>query len=131
MLTYIGRGYTPAFVANYDIIISRLSAGERIELIDGPDDVCVPLLGVADAHCHHDNVLERDRLARLAISELLHAETDLTRPFSLDENVIASLRDAFSTGQIRAACGGCEWVELCDSVAQSGYPGVKLNLHVC
>ncbi|UJW85252.1 DUF1284 domain-containing protein [Devosia sp. SL43] len=129
MLTYIGRGYTPAFVANYDAIIVRLGGGETIELVDGPDDVCVPLLTEGEPHCHHDNVLERDRLARLAISDLL--QTDLTRPFSLDEQVLSGLRAAFSTGQIRPACAGCEWAELCDSVAQSGYSGVRLNARLC
>jgi hypothetical protein len=129
MLTYIGRGYTPAFTANYDIIIERLGAGEAIELIDGPDDICGPLLTEAEPHCHRDSVLERDRLARLSITELL--QTDLTRSFKLDEQVLAGLRAAFSTGHIRPACSGCEWVELCDSVAQSGYSGVRLTARLC
>lgn len=131
MLTYVGRGYTPAFVANYDAIIARLGAGELIELIHGPDDICAPLLAEAEPHCHNESVIERDRLARAAIHELLGSVTDLTRPFALDETMLSGMREAFSTGHIRLACTGCEWVGLCDSVAQSGYSDTKLSVRTC
>ncbi len=42
MLTYVGKGYSPAFCANYDAVLARLSAGEEILLVDGPDSVCAP-----------------------------------------------------------------------------------------
>ena len=130
MLTYVGRGYTPAFTANYDAIIIRLSAGETIELVAGPDDVCTPLLGIGQPHCHNDSVIERDRLARLAIADLL-ADIDLAQPFQLDQTTLTALRAAFSTGHIRPACTGCEWSGLCDSVAQSGYAGASLSIGRC
>ncbi len=44
MLTFVGKGYSPAFVENYDRIAGRLSEGEDILLVDGPDDICAPLL---------------------------------------------------------------------------------------
>lgn len=131
MLTYIGRGYTPAFVANYETVIARLAAGEPIALIDGPDDICAPLLNEDAPHCHNDSVGERDRLARLAVGDLLGPATDLAQPFRLDETTLTRLRSAFSTGQIRPACAGCEWTGLCDSVAQSGYSGTKLVIRAC
>ncbi|KFC67318.1 hypothetical protein FF80_02239 [Devosia sp. LC5] len=130
MLTYVGRGYTPAFTANYDTIIVRLGAGETIELVAGPDDVCAPLLGIGQPHCHNDSVVERDRLARLAVADLL-VDIDLAKPFHLDQTTLMALRVAFSTGQIRPACAGCEWSELCDSVAQSGYAGASLAMTAC
>ncbi len=131
MLTYVGRGYTPAFTANYDVIIGRLGAGEAIELVAGPDDVCAPLLTTTAPHCHNESVIERDRLARLAVADLLAPGLDLTRPFRLDPAMLATLRSAFSTGQIRPACAGCEWSDLCDSVAQSGYAGASLTVATC
>jgi hypothetical protein len=130
MLTYVGRGYTPAFTANYDAIIVRLGAGETIELVAGPDDVCTPLLGIGQPHCHNDSVIERDRLARLAVADLL-ADIDLAQPFHLDQTTLTALRAAFSTGHIRPACTGCEWSGLCDSVAQSGYAGASLSIGRC
>ena len=63
MLTYVGNGYSPAFVENYEVIAARLSAGEEIELVAGPDDICVPLTADPDAHCHGASVIERDRAA--------------------------------------------------------------------
>lgn len=130
MLTYVGRGYTPAFTANYDAIITRLGAGETIELAAGPDDVCTPLVGIGQPHCHNDSVIERDRLARLAVADLL-ADIDLAQPFQLDQARLTALRAAFSTGHIRPACTGCEWSGLCDSVAQSGYAGASLAIARC
>ncbi|MFK4812937.1 DUF1284 domain-containing protein [Devosia sp. ZW T5_3] len=130
MLTYVGRGYTPAFTANYDAIITRLGTGETIELVAGPDDVCEPLLGIGQPHCHNASVIERDRLTRLAVADLL-ASIDLGQPFHLDQTTLAALRSAFSTGDIRPACAGCEWSALCDSVAGSGYAGVSLVIATC
>ena len=37
MLTYVGKGYSPAFVENYEAIAARLSAGEEIEMVAGPE----------------------------------------------------------------------------------------------
>ncbi len=67
MLTYIGKGYSPAFVDNYDTIAERLSGGEDIEIIDGPDDICQPLLCTGDCHCFNESVVVRDRLALMRL----------------------------------------------------------------
>jgi hypothetical protein len=45
--------------------------------------------------------------------------------------MLAALRSAFSTGDIRPACAGCEWSALCDSVAGSGYAGASLAIATC
>ena len=128
MLTYVGRGYSPAFVENYDAIAARLSRREPIRLVDGPDDICGPIQDIATAHCHNDSVVERDRLALDAVRDLLGAAVDLGREFSLDHVILARFREAFSKGRTRAACGGCEWSTLCDQVAGTGYAGVVLKL---
>lgn len=127
MLTYVGRGYTPAFVDNYDAVVQRLGAGEIIELVEGPDDICTPLLGFPQSHCHNESVTERDRLARMAVGELLGPKVDLAATFSLDAAMLRRLRAAFSSGHSREACGGCEWSGLCDAVASSGFAGVRLT----
>lgn len=128
MLTYVGRGYSPAFVENYDAIAARLSQREPIRLVDGPDDICAPILDIASAHCHNESVVERDRLALDAVRALLGAAVDLDREFSLDHVMLARFREAFVRGRTRAACAGCEWSGLCDQVAGAGYPGVVLQL---
>lgn len=125
LTTYVGRGYTPAFTANYDRIIARLAAGEPIILVDGPDDICAPLLSDPDPHCHRDSVIERDRLARDSLSSRL--QTDNAGQLTLRGEALAELRTAFRGGTIRAACMGCEWADLCDSVAGSGFAEVRLT----
>lgn len=124
-MTYIGRGYTPAFTENYDRIVARLGAGESIELVEGPDDICGPLLGVTNAHCHNDSVRERDRLALMAVSARLGLD-DLNG-LSLTRSTLAELRTAFRSGSTRAACAGCDWSNLCDSVAGQSFAGVRLT----
>jgi hypothetical protein len=127
MLTYVGRGYTPAFVENYDGIVARLSEGEPICLVDGPDDICAPIQDITTAHCHNESVVERDRLALDAVRALLGTAVDLDREFGLDAPMLADFRAAFGRGQTRAACAGCEWSGLCDHVAAAGYPGAALQ----
>ena len=50
MLTYIGKGYSPAFTDNMTVIAGRVSAGENVEIVDGPDEICAPRLAEANAH---------------------------------------------------------------------------------
>ncbi len=61
--TYVGKGYGPAFTANMTAVAERLCAGEDIELVAEPDDICAPLRGVPDPHCHRASIVERDRAA--------------------------------------------------------------------
>ncbi|WP_363311377.1 DUF1284 domain-containing protein [uncultured Devosia sp.] len=123
-MTYIGRGYSPAFVENYDRIVALLAAGEAIQLVEGPDDICGPLLGTRDTHCHNESVVERDRLARLKISKSLGL-ADLS-DLELTKSTLSTLRTAFRSGAVRAACAGCEWSGLCDSVAERSFAGARL-----
>jgi hypothetical protein len=127
MLTYVGKGYTPSFCANYDQIAARLTRGEDILLIDGPDDVCAPLLSTEEPHCHNESVLERDAEAAASVSALL--ETPVVPGFrlSLDAMTLARFQAAFAAGTTRTACGGCEWSGLCDSVAGGGFQDTRLG----
>jgi hypothetical protein len=50
LLTFVGKGYTPAFTANYRRIVARLNEGAAVELVDGPDDICAPMLAEAEHH---------------------------------------------------------------------------------
>jgi len=126
MLTYVGKGYTPAFCTNYDGIVARLTRGETIEIVAGPDDVCAPLLSTEAPHCHQDSVLVRDAEAANAASALLGATVAPGFHFTLDPDVLTRFREAFAAGSSRTACGGCEWSGLCDSVAGSGFQGTRL-----
>ncbi|OHV76116.1 2Fe-2S ferredoxin [Rhizobium sp. LCM 4573] len=127
MLTFVGEGYNPAFTANYRRLAERLSAGEEIEIVHGPDDICAPLLADAEAHCFRESVGLRDKAAALDVSALLGiaiVEGLVIRP---DAAFLAKLREGFSKHSVRGACSGCEWSTLCDRIAGVGFDGVLVG----
>lgn len=126
MLTYIGKGYSPDFVRNYDAIAVRISDGEALDIVEGPDDICGPLLDTPDPHCFGDGVGGRDRQAAADVAAILGQDIHAGVRLVLDPSRIALLRAHFSGGGIRAACRGCEWSELCDGVAAEGYQDVRV-----
>ncbi|NVP56361.1 DUF1284 domain-containing protein [Mycoplana rhizolycopersici] len=126
MLTFVGKGYSPAFVENYRQIARRLTAGEAIELVDGPDDICAPLL-CGDAHCFGESVIERDRLAAAAVAKVTGRPVATGTVLMPDEILLDRLRAAFRGEAMRPACAGCEWSDLCSRVAAEGYPGVQVG----
>ena len=125
VLTFAGEGYSPAFVANLAGIVARIGAGEPVELIDGPDDVCAPLAGTDDVHCHEPSVRRRDREA---LRQIAAADPPLSgaRPLVFSGNAIALLREQFAAGTIRRACAGCSWFDLCTTIASAGYAAARL-----
>ena len=126
LLTYIGEGYSPAFTANYDVIAGRIGAGEEVLVVDGPDDICAPLLGEREPHCLGESVVERDRLAAVDLGYLLARPIGMGVNLHLDAPMMTALREAFSLGRTRAACQGCEWQSLCTSIAARGYEGARI-----
>ncbi|MEM9633766.1 MAG: DUF1284 domain-containing protein [Pseudomonadota bacterium] len=128
MLTYLGKGYTPAFVGNYNLVVKRLNAGEEIDLISGPDDICQPMLGEPGCHCHSQSVRDRDDQA---LSDIGHCLGRGLRPgdiLVLSPDDVELLRHEFTSGSLRTACTGCEWYELCSGIAQNDFRGCRLRL---
>ncbi|MGX5840754.1 DUF1284 domain-containing protein [Mesorhizobium sp. ArgA1] len=126
LLTYVGKGYSAAFVANYDAIAKRLGRGEDVLIVSGPDDICRPMLGEAESHCLGESAAGRDELAARDVGKLLARPIRAGSCFGLDAATLASLRAAFSAGVTREACQGCEWAGLCTIVAAGGYRDVRL-----
>lgn len=127
LLTYVGKGYSPAFIANYDAIAARIDAGEPVLIVAGPDDICAPLLSNADPHCHRESVTDRDRDAAQAITSLLSQPVSPGAHLTLDAKTISRLRTAFSDGGIRKACVGCEWSKLCGEIAADAFRSVRID----
>lgn len=118
ILTYVGKGYTPAFIANYDEVADRINWGEDVVLVSGPDDICAPLLDDADPHCHQASAIERDAHAREVLGEFLAQPIRVGEGLRLYETMLARMREAFVRGTIRRACVGCSWASLCSSIAR-------------
>jgi len=131
MLTFIGKGYTEAFTENYVRIAVRLSAGEDILVVEGPDDICAPMLGEAASHCLCETVTERDLRAREAVEALLGMPAGPGASIRPDAEFLATMREAFSAGAIRNGCVRCEWSPLCTGIAASGFDGVLIASPSC
>ncbi len=127
VLTYVGKGYTPGFTENYDRVAGRLAGGEEIVLVDGPDDICAPLLDRDDAHCRGTSVLQRDVDALVSVGALLERVLAPGSRITPDASYLAAMRMAFAGGEVRTACKGCEWSGLCDTVSASGFAGTRLS----
>ena len=125
ILTFAGNGYSLEFTENFANIVARIGAGEAVELVDGPDDVCAPLDGSDDTHCSDTPVRRRDREALRALAE---ADPPLSavRPLILDGAAIAAMRAHFAAGTIRGACTGCPWSALCTDIAAADYVSARL-----
>ena len=131
MLTYVGKGYSAAFVHNFDGVVSRLASGEEVLVVEGPDAICAPLCASegACAHCHGAQARARDEraaqeLAPLLVGGLPGAGSRL----QLDGGLLARLRAQYASGHVRGACTGCEWAEACSGIAAAGYEGVRLRM---
>jgi hypothetical protein len=129
-LTYAGKGYSLAFTRNYDRIVARLNAGETVRIVEGPDDLCAPVVAAeAEPHCFRESVTRRDADALESLGELLHRRIAVGDEFALDAATVGRLRDAFARGAIRQACDGCQWSQLCSSIARRDFAGAALSGH--
>ncbi len=127
MLTYIGKGYTPGFVSNYDRIVAAVDGGCVIRIVEGPDDICEPLARDENAHCHRCSVDWRDRQAATALSDLLGRDFNPGASIGLDDEDVRQMRQAFQHGKLRAPCTGCQWNALCTGVAAAGFKDARIK----
>ncbi len=127
VLTYVGKGYSPAFTANMTEIAGRLGRGEAVDIVAGPDDICAPLLDTPDVHCHRPSVTERDKAAARDLSPLFGIDIRTGTRLVLDADLLGRARRAFAADAVRSACAGCEWNGLCGSIAASGFDGTLLT----
>ncbi len=129
MLTYIGEGYSPAFIENYNKIAGQLSRNATIEIVEGPDDICGPNLGKPECHCYKISILSRDRLAVADIANLLNLPLEIGSRLTLTQEILSVLREAYTRNGIRQICSKCSWKLLCDKVSANGtYENVKVKI---
>lgn len=125
LLTYVGKGYTPAFVAQYDALVARLNAGEDAVLVEGPDDICAPMLE-GGHHCLKPRITARDAQALADLARIFGRPLGAGEPVPLDGVALARMRRAFADGTIRQACARCQWSELCTDIAATGFAEARL-----
>lgn len=130
ILTYQGTGYTKIFCRNFDRVLKRLSTAETIEIIAGPDDICLPRLrdgADRDVHCHLHHIDERDQRALDAVGPLLGMVLKPGSRIALTAATIHRLRRAFQNNTIRSACCDCSWQALCTDIANTNFEGAHLS----
>lgn len=128
MLSYVGKGYSAAFVANYTSITRRLSAGEEIEIVSGPDDICQPrLTDPSPHHCFDPGISQRDQQAATALEPILGLPITPGLRFHLNGPLLKRLRAGFRSGETRRACKACQWASLCDQIAAEDFQSAKLG----
>lgn len=128
VLTFIGKGYSPAFVEGMAAVVDRISTGAPIRIVEGPDDICAGHLGNdRDPHCLFASATERDSLALSDVSALWGLDLGPGIELQPPSDWVERMRRAFAEGTIRAACGRCEWNELCSGLAAAGFPGTRLQ----
>lgn len=128
MLTYVGRGYTPAFTANMDAIVKRLAKGETIHMVEGADDICAPVMSAADTHCFDPSVTDRDRMVIADVETCIGISLREGAEFTLTPELLSELRAFNAADTFAGACLGCQWKDLCADIAGKGYPGTKLHM---
>ncbi len=106
-INFQGKGYTELFVRNMNSIIARLDAGEELEIVDGPDEICACLKGSAFWHCENASVAQRDLDALEALALSKGERILFTKARRL------SLQSRFQSGEFKRVCDRCEWVNLC------------------
>jgi uncharacterized protein len=127
MLTFVGKGYSPEFVANFERIARLIASRDQtIEIVFAPDDICAPLMSDQSCHCRNASVLERDRLAAVALTDLLQRSVLQGAKFQLNSETLDRMRAAFQAGTIRKACRGCQWSEFCDDIAKENFSQTRL-----
>ncbi|WP_349359143.1 DUF1284 domain-containing protein [Stappia sp.] len=125
-LTFAGRGYTRAFERNYEAVIRRLKAGTPILIVDGPDDICQPMLAVPDHHCHEARIVDRDRHALAEVGQALGREIAIGCRLDPGELLAPPLAARFADGSVRTGCLECQWKPVCDGIAARGFRGTRL-----
>jgi uncharacterized protein len=127
MLTFAGEGYSAEFVTNFERIARRIARGtQAIEIVFGPDDICAPILDDSSCHCLNASIRERDRLAAVALADLLQQPIEEAALLQLNRETLDHMRTAFAAGTIRKACVGCQWSPICDSIAKNNFSQTAL-----
>lgn len=124
ILTYVGKGYTRRFTRGFDRIVREMKRGRPVALVEGPDDICIGLVGRQfRTHCHSADVKQRDRGARRDLRLKLN---EARKAAAMTPLRVRRLRQAYARNSIRSGCAACGWKKLCDRVAAADFAGCKL-----
>jgi hypothetical protein len=108
---FVGKGYSPAFVANMTSIVEGLGDRTEVTVVAEPDRLCeaCPNLRATGCALHGEGtergILRQDRdvLARLGLAEGQRA---------MWGEILARIRASVAPADLDAICGACPWLPL-------------------
>ena len=120
--TFTGRGYSEEFVRHITLVKRQLTRDPRtaIELVSGVDDLCAHCPNNVDGQCTSDNpALFDSKVSRKLYSTGIISPDAASKDHPGKRPVLTGIPDALeiSSSVLEECCPGCEWKELCLSIA--------------
>jgi hypothetical protein len=108
---FVGKGYSPAFVANMTRVVDSLEEDPEISVVGATDALCSACPHLADNGCtlHGEGTeygivhQDRDVMARLGIAD---GETLLW------SEILSRIRARIEPGDLDSICGTCPWLPM-------------------
>ena len=108
---YVGKGYSPAFVANMDRVVASLADDTEVTVLDAPDALCEACPNLTGAGCAlHGPGTE---------AGIVHQDRDVLRRLGLEAGARATWGEIVRRIAARVApddlddiCGRCPWLPL-------------------
>ena len=120
--TFTGHGYSEEFVRHMALVKRQLTREPRtaIELVSGVDDLCAHCPNNVDGQCTSDNpaLFDTQVSRKLYSSGIINPEA-VSKDHPGKRPVLPGIPDALemSVSVLEECCPGCEWKELCLSIA--------------
>ncbi|MBL4662082.1 MAG: DUF1284 domain-containing protein [Flavobacteriaceae bacterium] len=120
-MTFTGQGYSAEFVKNYHAIIKRMRNDETIEIVSGPDEICLPVCSDPMHHCFKNRILSRDKKVLEDFSRHTNLNIKIGSMLKPTSVFTSNYRQIFSSGKVRNGCISCEWIQVCNTVSKEGF----------
>ena len=114
---FVGKGYSPEFVANMTQVIESLRAETAVSVHAAPDVLCAACPNLVESGCAlHGEGSE---------AGIVHQDRDVMRRLGIEEgetlewgNIVARIAATIEPSDLDAICGSCPWLPL--GVCKSG-----------
>ena len=111
VLGFVGKGYSPGFVANMRMVVGSLGEAAEVLVVDGPDAICAacPKLGTGGCALHGEDtepaIVAQDHevMDRLGIG---------VGEAVLWGEIRERIRDQVAPDDLDTICGACPWASL-------------------
>jgi hypothetical protein len=108
---FVGKGYSPEFVANMKAIVGGLGGTTEVTVVAEPDSLCAKCPNLKDGSCAlHGEGTEKS---------IVRQDLDVLRRLGLEANatttwgdILARIRASVRPDDLDEICGTCPWLPL-------------------